>query len=243
MGNVKALARPILLVLIGLPAAPRVAAQVDVLTERYDNARSGANLKETTLTTSNVSKDHFGKLAFRIVDGNIYAQPLIVSQAKIAGRTANIAIIATEHNSVYAFDAEDTTAEAGGQESAKALWHTGPAVLGTHMESQDLSKKFGVSCVDITTEVGITSTPVIQLTKTASPKEGLIFVVAKSKNGNNVVQKLFTLSLADGSKVGETEIAGDATAPGSGTKITIVPLLQLNRPALLLQGNTLYIAF
>jgi hypothetical protein len=243
MGNVNALVWPILLVLIALPSVPRMSAQVDVLTERYDNARSGANLKETTLTPNNVNRDHFGKLAFRIVDGNIYAQPLIVSQAKVAGRAANIAIIATEHNSVYAFDAEDTAAEPGGQESAKALWHTGPAVLGTHMESQDLSKKFGVSCVDITTEVGITSTPVIQLTKTSSPKEGLIFVVAKSKNGKNAVQKLFTLSMADGTKVSETVISGDVKVPGSGAKVTFDPFLQLNRPALLLQGSTLYIAF
>jgi len=159
-----------LLVLIGLPSASPMAAQVDVLTERYYNARSGANLKETTLTPSNVNKEHFGKLAFRIVDGNIYAQPLIVSQAKIHGHpAANLAIVATEHNSVYAFDAEDLTAEPAGRESNRALWHTGPAVLGTHVESQDLDNRLGAAdCTDMTTEVGITGTPAIKLTARAS---------------------------------------------------------------------------
>src|SRR5260370_4448165 len=79
---------------------PCVVAQVDVLTQRYDNSRSAVNLKETKLNTSNVNKTSFGKLAFRIVDGNVYAQPLIVSSAKIAARSGatngtNVAIIAT----------------------------------------------------------------------------------------------------------------------------------------------------
>ena len=222
-----------------------MAAQVDVLTERYDNARSGANLRETKLTPFNVNKDHFGKLAFRIVDGNIYAQPLLVSQAKIHGHPAsNVVIVATEHNSVYAFDAEDSVAEPAGHESNRALWHTGPAVLGMHVESQELANRLGApDCTDMTTEVGITGTPVIKLTTLAAPKEGIIFVVAKSKKGANFVQKLVALSLADGTKVSETVIA--ATVPGlnSNAKISFDPLIQLNRPALLLQGNILYIAF
>src|SRR2546425_6957042 len=120
----------VLLVLAGLLAADPVWAQVDVLTQRYDSARSATNLKETKLNKSNVNKNQFGKLAFRIVDGNVYAQPLIVSQAKIANRTDatnvvivatehNVVIVATEHNSVYAFDAEDTESEPSGQESKK----------------------------------------------------------------------------------------------------------------------------
>lgn len=87
MRNLSRISRPILLALAGLLAASPVRVQVDVLTQRYDNARSGTNLKETKLTTSNVNKDHFGKLAFRIVDGNVYAQPLIVSGARVVKRT------------------------------------------------------------------------------------------------------------------------------------------------------------
>jgi hypothetical protein len=240
-----ALAQPKLLILIGLLAVQPIAAQIDVLTERYDNARSGANLKEVKLTPSNVNKDHFGKLTFRIVDGNIYAQPLIVTQAKTKGHpTANVVIVATEHNSVYAFDAEDSTAEPGGRESNRALWHTGPAVLGTNVESQELIDRLGAAdCTDMTTEIGITGTPAIELTTRASPKEGIIFVVAKSKERNNFVQKLFALSLADGTKISETVIAASVPGLTSNTKITFDPLIQLNRPALLLLDKTLYITF
>ena len=116
----------------GLTAVLPVVAQVDVLTYRYDNARSGANLNETTLRKSNVNNKTFGKLAFRNVDGNIYAQPLIVTKASIVNKPSpvNVVIVATEHNSVYAFDAEDTSADPPTRESTKALWHTGPGAQG-----------------------------------------------------------------------------------------------------------------
>ncbi len=162
--------------LFGLLVPACLSAQVDVLTQRYDNARSAANLKETKLNTSNVNKSDFGKLAFRIVDGNVYAQPLVVTGARVARRAdtaTNLVIIATEHNSVYAFDADDTTQDPDGQQSTKFLWHTGPEVLGTPLSSQELSNKLGTGpggCVDITTEIGITSTPVVEITNATLPK-------------------------------------------------------------------------
>src|SRR5215469_9872831 len=95
----------ILLVLVDMP----LRGQVNILTQHNNNGRTGANLNETTLTVANVNKQKFGKLAYRTVDGNIYAQPLIVSHAKVRnGSVANVAIVATENNSVYAFDADDT---------------------------------------------------------------------------------------------------------------------------------------
>jgi hypothetical protein len=100
--------------------------QVSVLTHHNDNARSGANLAETTLTVSKITRESFGKLAYRIVDGNIYAQPLIVSGAKGSdGGTKPIAIVATESNSVYAFDADNVD-----QNSNAQLWkkNLGPAI-------------------------------------------------------------------------------------------------------------------
>jgi hypothetical protein len=224
---------------------------VDVLTQRQDNSRSAANLNETKLNTSNVNKNSFGKLAFRIVDGNLYAQPLIVSGARVGSRPAatngtNVAIVATEHNSVYAFDADDTMAEPSGQESTRFLWHTGPNVLGSHLESQELSQKLGMGpggCVDITTEIGITSTPAIQITKTTAPKEGVVYVVAKSKDASGaVVQKLFSLSLADGTALGQIPITGFVNGVGN-TKIVFDPFLELNRPGLLVDKNTLYVLF
>jgi len=224
---------------------PAILAQVDVLTYRYDNQRSGANLNESTLNKANVKPKSFGKLAFRIVDGNIYAQPLIVTGARIANRPApvDVAIVATEHNSVYAFDSKDTSPDPPSGESAKALWHTGPATLGNAVDSPELSQKIGAgNCLDLTTEIGITGTPVIQLTSAAPPKPGVIFLAAKSKAGAQFVYQLFALNLADGTPMGAAvNIEGSVNSP-NGT-ITFDALLHLNRPALLLDGTTLYIAF
>lgn len=227
------------------------SAQVDVLTQHNDTARTGANLNEIQLKPANVTNKTFGKLAFRIVDGNVFAQPLIVSQARIAGRSnpTNMAIVATQANSVYAFDAEDTN-----QASTTAeLWHTGPSELGLSVQSTDVSQAIGqgnAGCTDLTTEVGITSTPAIHLTKTTAPKEGTVFVVGKSKSGANHVYRLFGLSLADGKRLGQTVIEGDvpgngvgAVGSGSNKRIRFEASIQLNRPALLLHGNVLYVAF
>jgi hypothetical protein len=250
----------------GLLAVAPIMAQLDVLTHRYDNARSGANLQETTLNVSNVNKDKFGKLAFRIVDGNIYAQPLIVSGAGIIDSatstttTKTVAIVATQSNNVYAFDAEDTQPEPGGQLSKKSLWHTGPGILGAAVQSTEVSQEIGLGpsgCVDLTTEVGITSTPVIALDPAASPKRGVLFVVAKSKKDGAHVYNLVALNLADGGKISEAAIEGEVDGEGFGSsgsdgnrKIRFDAHIQLNRPALLLQEiagpspkRVLYIAF
>jgi hypothetical protein len=231
--------------------AHAAAAQVDVLTQHNDNARSGANLQETTLKTSNVNAGSFGKLAFRVVDGNVFAQPLIVARARIAGRAGapNVAIVATAHNSVYAFDADDTN-----QASANAeFWHTGPGVLGASVPSTAVSQAVGLGmagCTDLTTEVGITSTPAIRITAGTAPKEGVVFVVSKSTAGTKHVYKLFALRLADGTKAGEIPIEGEVKGSGFGSagsganrKIRFDPMIQLNRPALLLEAGILYVAF
>ncbi len=251
-----------------------IAAQTDVLTYRYDNARSGIDLKETILNKSNVKSGQFGKLAFRNVDGNIYAQPLIVFQAGIGNppKPANVVIVATEHNSVYAFDADDTSAENDhpSEITKKALWHRGPDAnpdgspgLGSQIESDGMFLKDRITmsgdnpdagcftmadgkcfvvCTDLTTEVGITSTPVIKITNSASPKQGVIFVVSKSFQGNKVTYTLFALNLADGRLLGQgVRISGTVSGP-NGT-ITFDPLIQLNRPALLLDHDVLYVAF
>jgi hypothetical protein len=226
-----------------------LAGQVNFLTHHGDNSRSGANLQEGALAVSTVNNQHFGKLAFRIVDGNIYAQPLIVSHAKAANRPnpASLAIVATEHNSVYAFDAGDTN-----QNSATAqVWHTGPDVLGTPIDSHALYQEIGIPvCTDITLEIGITGTPAIQLTQETSPSEGVVFVAAKSKTGAAYQYNLFALSLADGSKLGSIAIGGEvsgrgvgSTGSGANAKLRFDPKLELNRPGLLLAGNILYIAF
>jgi len=225
-----------------------LAAQVDVLTRHNNIGRTGSNLNESQLKPSNVNNQHFGKLAYRLVDGNVYAQPLVVSQAKIDGHAAtNAVIVATEHNSVYAFDGDDTN-----QASTTAqLWHTGPDTLGIPVDSLELYTKIGApTCTDLTTEIGTTATPAIVITKGASPKEGAVFVVSKSNAGGVYVYKLFSLNLANGKKLSELLIQGEVKgsgigAAGSGANETIRfnPRYQLNRPALLLDGNKLYVAF
>lgn len=237
---------------IAMSAVPPISAQVDSLTHRYDTGRSGVNLKETVLKKSNVTANQFGKLAFRNVDGNIYAQPLIVSQAKIVNQSnpVNVVIVATEHNSLYAFDADDTSPDQRSGVTTKALWQRGPnassdgsAGLGSSVASEDIYGKIGANgCADLTTEVGITSTPVIKLTQNTAPRQGAIFVVAKSMTGGRFTYTLFSLNLADGKPIGNG-VPIEGTVPAPNGTISFDPLIQLNRPALLLEQNVLYVAF
>ena len=165
---------------VAIASASAVAAfpQASAPTPHNDTARTGANPRETVLKPSNVNKDHFGKLAFRLVDGNVYAQPLVIAQATVADHGAtNVVLVATEHNSVYAFDADDV----GPNASAALLWHTGPDVIGPPVDSSALYASIGApQCDDLTTEIGITGTPAIRITKDAPPREGIVFVAAKS---------------------------------------------------------------
>ncbi len=238
-----------LFILILISLSLSVSAQVSVVTRHGDNARTGANLNEPILNVSNVNSSHFGRLAYRPVDGNVYAQPLIASGVQAAGRrgTRNLAIVATEHNSIYAFDADDVD-----ENSASALvWHAGPDVLGSSIETQTLFADMErTGCPDLTPEVGITGTPVIGLTNGATPRDGTIFVAAKSKSGDAYHYKLFALRLSDGAKVGSIEIEGEVAGKGRGSvgdgddaKLRFNPKIQLNRPGLLLAGNILYVAF
>src|SRR5258708_1849488 len=145
-----------------------LCAQVNVLTQHNDNARTGANLQETLLSTQNVTASSFGKLFEYKVTGQVYAQPLYVSSLDMGEKGKhNVVLIATMHNEVYEFDAEDST------RALQPLWHVN---LGPSVPLPD--EKIGIACgvyQDILGEVGILSTPVIDLTSST------IYLVAKTK--------------------------------------------------------------
>jgi hypothetical protein len=107
-------------------------AQVNVVTQHNDLARTGQNLSETALTPSNVNLNEFGLLFRNTVDNQVYAQPLVVSAVSIGGGTHNVVYVATTSNSVYAFDGDTGT----------QYWHVN---LGTPVSNAD----YGAGCVDI----------------------------------------------------------------------------------------------
>ena len=109
--------------LLSLP--PVILGQVSIITHHNDLGRTGQNLNETVLNTTSVNTNYFGKLFTRTVDGDIYAQPLIVSNLMIGGITRNVVYVATMHNSIFAFDADDRTG------SSTVLAHSQPELINT----------------------------------------------------------------------------------------------------------------
>jgi hypothetical protein len=194
----------------------------DVLTYKNDLSRSGQNLTETTLTPANVTSSTFGLLRNLPVDGKVDAQPLYVSQLNLSGSAHNVAFVATEHDSVYAFDAD----------TGSVLWHVSLLAMG-----ETLSDTHG--CSQVTPEIGITSTPVIDRNAGA---HGTLYVVAMSKDASsNYHQRLHALDLATGAELlnGPTEIA--ATYPtAAGGMTTFSPGQYEERAALLLLNGTIY---
>ena len=231
MGNRSTTNRPCLVVLIAFLSSFGFA-QVSVLTQHNDNSRTGQNLNETYLNTSNVNVSNFGMIFSRTVDGYIYAQPLYVPNLNIQGQTHNVVYIATEHNSVFAFDADDPSASA-------PLWQVN---LGTSVPSQDICLVQatdgcnGSPWNDLTPEIGITGTPVIDPTTTT------LYVVAKTKDTSNSTYHFFlhALDLVGGSEKfsGPVEITIPSSAP-----VTFTQLAQLQRPGLLLLNGAVYVAF
>jgi hypothetical protein len=200
-----------------------------MLTQAYSQARTGANLAETMLNTSNVNASQFGKLFSRSVDGFIYAQPLFVSALAIPQKGVhNVVFLATEHNSIYAYDADDPNASA-------PLWHVS---LGNPVPSTDVDPNYS----DLVPEIGITSTPVIDASS------GTMYAVAKTKDSTGYHQTLHALDITSGGEKigGPTEITASVSGTGAGTssgRVRFDPLMQLNRPGLLLVNGVIYIAF
>ena len=198
----------------------------DVLTYHNDIARTGQNLNEMILTTANVSSSTFGKLGFYPVDGLVDAQPLIASAVAVPGKgTHNVLIAASEHDTVYAFDA-DTGAQ---------LWSTN--MLGAGESTSD-----DRGCNQVTPEIGVTSTPVID--RSRGPN-GVVYVIAMSKNGSTYHQRLHALDLALGTELLGGPVEIQATYPGigdnsNGTNVIFDPGQYKERIGLLELNGVIY---
>jgi hypothetical protein len=189
-------------------------AGLAVTTNRYDNGRSGWNSKETVLNATNVASPAFGLLFSKNITGKVYGMPLYASGVTVGGAKKNLVYVGTEHNMMYAFDADDG--------NAPAVW--------TRMLEAPLPLPISAgypSCQDLTAsgEVGVTSTPAIDL---AANK---LYLVSKTQGA----QKLHALDLATGQDVAGSPV--DIKGMGFDSN------RHLNRPGLLLQGGVVYIGF
>lgn len=196
---------------------------VNVLTYHNDVARTGQNLNETILTPSNVHSTTFGKLGFLSVQGLVDAEPLYASNLTIGGAKHNVVFVVTEHDMAYAFDA-DTFAQ---------LWTV--SLLGSNETTSDAR-----NCGQVTPEIGITSTPVID--PTAGP-HGTMWVVAMSKdNSSNYFQRLHALDITTGADI-EPPQTIQATFPNASGHTTFDPKQYKERAALLLLNGNVYLSW
>lgn len=209
---------------------------VNVLTYHNDNSRTGDNLNETILTLANVKVNTFGKLFTYAVDGDVYAQPLYVSHLPVAGAgVRDVVFVATEHNSVYAFDAETDAGSSGG-----LLWHVnlGPSAA---TPSPDFGNRYS-GFMELSPEVGITGTPVIDLASET------LYVDACTHEGSNYIHRIHGLDIATGAERLFSPVVVNAAIPGSGVggsdgMVVFDPEQQLQRSALTLVSGILYVAY
>ncbi len=192
------------------------AAAADVVTYKYDVMRTGQNLTESVLTPSNVASATFGKLRNLMVDGLVDAQPLYLSKLTVAGAAHNVVFVATEHDSLYAFDADTGT----------ILWQVSLISAG-ETTSDDRG------CSQVTPEIGITSTPVIDRNAGA---HGTIYVVAMTKDGSSYRQRLHVLDITTGHEIAASPT--EITATFGAT--SFAPGQYKERAALLLSNGTIY---
>jgi outer membrane protein assembly factor BamB len=190
-------------------------AQVDVLTQHNDNARTGANLHETELTPGNVNKAQFGLLFKRVLDDQLYTQPLIATNVHVDGGTHDVVYVTTVNNSVYAFDANDP-------KSTSPLWHVNfGAPANLH------SADFG--CLDINGQMGIIGTPVIDKAR------GVLYVVALTQTAAGFIQRLHGLDLATGADLPDSPVVIQAADFNA--------LMENQRPALMLANGMVYVGY
>ncbi len=201
-------------------------------TYHNDNLRTGQNSNEAVLNTSNVNHNQFGKLYSYSLDGIAFASPLYVASVNIPGKGYhNVVYVATEHDSLYAFDADGLT--------TTPLWHVSYLSSGvTTIPCGDTGE-----CGDLPVEVGITGTPVID------PSTNTMYLVVNTKeNGANYFQRLHAVDITTGAEKfgGPVTISGSVPGTGDGSTGTTVPfdpLHECQRAGLLLNNGVIYIGF
>jgi hypothetical protein len=209
-----------------------VSNYAGTFTYHNDNLRTGQNNNETILTTAIVNHTQFGKLFSFPIDGIAFASPLYVESVNIPGQGFhNVVYVATEHDSVYAFDADGL--------SNNPLWHV--SFLGSGITTIPCGDTG--ECGDISVEVGITGTPVID------QSTGTMYVVVNTKeNGTNYFQRLHALDIKTGAEKfgGPVVISGSVPGTGDGSSGGRVPfdaLHECQRPGLLLSNGVVYMGF
>ncbi len=211
---------------VGAEATPSNFA---VVTNRYDNSRSGANLNEKTLTAASVGSGAFRLLFSQVVNGQIYAQPLYLSNLQMPdGRARDVVFVATEQNIVYAFDANGTA-------SSAPLWQRSLGPAGSTTAG-------AIRCDNLGPSVGITATPVID------PATGTMYVVSKTFDGALWAQNLHALDVTTGNDRAGSPVAIRASVPGTASDavagvVSFNPMYQLGRTGLLLANGVVYLAF
>jgi hypothetical protein len=201
-----------------------------MFTYHGDKFRSGVNLQEYALTSATVKSSTFGKLFSRTVDGQIYAQPLYEANLTIGGVKRNVVFVATQHSSVYAFDADGKT--------SSPLWHR--SFINPSSGINTISKP---SNGLISPEISISSTPAID--KTTST----LYVSVSTNENGSIVHRLHALSLTSGAEKFGGPIKIQGSVPGTypalavNGRVPFSPSRHLQRPALLLLNGNVYIAF
>jgi len=220
-----------------LNVRPILAASpgTNVLTNRYNNARTGANTSETTLNIQNVNSATFGALFSVPVNGSVYAQPLYVSGVTIPGKGLhNVLYVCTMEDIVYAFDADSNTGA-----NAQPLW-TLTLTNGTTVVAPTWKQITGSVHGNVFGTVGIMSTPAIDLAKNT------MFLVARTLENGVHVQRLHAVDITTGTILKSVEIAASLPGTGIGSVngvVTFDPKQENQRPGLALAGGLVAIAW
>ncbi len=211
----------------------------NVVTQHYDTARTGSNTAETILNTTNVNTTTFGKLFSQTVDAEIYTQPLYMSGITISGKGAhNVVFVATENDTVYAFDADNN-----GGANATPLWQISLLDTAHGAGTGATSVPLGdVSTTEIQPIIGVTGTPVID------SSTNTMYLVSATKESGSYFQRLHALDITSGAEKfgGPVNLSGTVSGNGNGSSGGVLNFdtkWENNRPGSLLLNGIVYIGF